>query len=234
MMFIQTPTFTDADIYVIKNTDRKVLKASIEFLKTYQEIMWLDNDTGEIVSHSELKTRRLRIQPQPQYPEELITMGEMFWRMMRPRKDRQEDFRVGLRNEGFGEENSLAACYTGTMYSAALIASYICFSFVHERLYDGYFGHGVENGLYLKMLLRLEDLIRYYDYSTAKETPTMKRNLEMYTERNKLLKEYINQGVPASAMLKLVEPMDTMSEEEKEAFAKDLRLRLENGEIKWE
>ena len=57
---------------------------------------------------------------------------------------------------------------------------------------------------------------------------------EAFEQRHNLLKVCAEEGIPASAMLKLVEPMDTMSEEEKEAFAKDLRLRLENGEIEWE
>ena len=160
MTHIQTPTFTEADIYVIENTDREILKASIEFLKTYHEVMWLDNDTGEIVPHSELKKRKLRIQPHPQYPEELTAMGKMFWCMMWNKKE----LRVNLREEGFFNEDSLASCFLGSMYSAALIASLICDAFVRERYCDGLFGFGVENGLYLKMLLRLEDLINYYDY----------------------------------------------------------------------
>ena len=59
----------------------------------------------------------------------------------------------------------------------------------------------------------------------------MKHNLEMYTERHKLLKEFTGRGMRASTALKLTEPMETMSEEEKEAFAKSLRLKLEQGEI---
>ena len=160
---IHTPTFSEADVYVIENTDREILAASIEFLKTYKEVMWLDNDTGEVVTHSELRRRKVHIQPRPQYPEELTKLGKMFWSMMWYEKE----FRItqqGLREAGFFTENSLASCLLGTMFSPSLIASLICDSFVRERYCGGLFGFGVENGFYLKMLLRLEDAIHYYDY----------------------------------------------------------------------
>ena len=163
MTGIDTPIFTEADIYVIENTNREVLKVSIEFLKTYNEVMWEDGDTGDIVTLSELRGRQTRIQPCPIYPEKLRQMGEMFWRMMWKRKD----LRIKLRAEGYFSKTSFAAECPGTMFSAAAIASVICDAFVRERTWDGLFGHGVENGLYLKMLLRLEDLISYYDYSKA-------------------------------------------------------------------
>ena len=59
----------------------------------------------------------------------------------------------------------------------------------------------------------------------------MKRNLEMYKERHELLKTFIDLEMPPSISLKLIEPMETMPEAEKEVFAKDLRIRLENREI---
>ncbi len=55
----------------------------------------------------------------------------------------------------------------------------------------------------------------------------MKHNEKMFVERNALLKAYIASGISASMMLKLTEPMVNMTEEEKEAFAKSLRLKLE-------
>ena len=57
----------------------------------------------------------------------------------------------------------------------------------------------------------------------------MKHSEEMFVQRNRLLKAYIAQGMPASTMLELIEPMESMTEEEKEVFAKELRLRLESG-----
>lgn len=125
--------------------------------------MWLDNDTGEVITHSELRRRKLRIQPHPQYPEKLRKMGKMFWQMMWDEKEFCIT-RRGLREAGFFTENSLASCLLGTMFSPTLIASLICDAFDRERYCDGLFGFGVENDLYLKMLLRLEDTIRYYDY----------------------------------------------------------------------
>lgn len=55
----------------------------------------------------------------------------------------------------------------------------------------------------------------------------MKHDMEMYTQRHELLKEFIGLGMRASAMLELTEPMENMSEAEKEAFAKDLRMQLQ-------
>ena len=59
----------------------------------------------------------------------------------------------------------------------------------------------------------------------------MARNLEMYKERHELLKVFIRMEMPPSESLKLTEPMESMTEEEKEVFAKELRLRLESGEL---
>lgn len=58
----------------------------------------------------------------------------------------------------------------------------------------------------------------------------MKHIEEMYEERHKLLKTYIASGIQSSVFLKLIEPMKYMSEEEKEEFAKALRLKLEKLE----
>ena len=55
----------------------------------------------------------------------------------------------------------------------------------------------------------------------------MERNMEMYEQRHELLKEFIGRGMRAYMMLKLTEPMQNMSETEKEAFAKDLRMQLQ-------
>ena len=59
----------------------------------------------------------------------------------------------------------------------------------------------------------------------------MKHDMEMYTQRHNLLRSFIARDIRAAIALKLIEPMKTMSEAEKEDFAKDLRLRLERGEI---
>ena len=67
--------------------------------------------------------------------------------------------------------------------------------------------------------------------SAAVQIAKVERNPEMYRERQKLLRTINSLDVRASVTLELIEPMKTMSEEEKEAFAKSLRLRLERGEI---
>ena len=54
----------------------------------------------------------------------------------------------------------------------------------------------------------------------------MAHDIALYKERHELLKTFIGLGMRASMMLKLTEPMENMSETEKEAFAKELRLKL--------
>ena len=163
MPHIPPPELTPADIYVIENTDLEILKQSIAFLQTYHEVIRLDNDTGTLLPHSEMKGRKFQLQPHPQYPPQLQQMGEMFFHMMW----HNEEFRIPtyrLRMLGFFTKNTLASQHLPSMYSASLIASFICDAFVRERYFDGLFGFGAEDGTYLKMLLRLEDLIEYYDF----------------------------------------------------------------------
>ena len=59
----------------------------------------------------------------------------------------------------------------------------------------------------------------------------MERKVEMYKERQRLLKTFADIGVQPSVSLELIEPMKAMTEEEKEAFAKSLWMKLEAGEI---
>ena len=160
------PIFTEEDIYILENVDRELLMSSIEFLKSYQEVMWINNDTGEIVSESKLKGCKLRIQPRPIYPKELIKMGSMFHEIL----SNKYDMRVDLKKAGFFTKNSLSSCFLGTTYSPSLIASLICDSFERERFCDGLFGFGVEKNIYLKMLLHLADLVHYYDYLRSCKT----------------------------------------------------------------
>ena len=160
MANILAPRLTDADIRIIENVDRKILKESIRFLRTYTEVLWRDSSTGDIVSLNKLRKRKVRVQPHPIYPQELEQMARMFRRALRA----ADIIHVDLKAEGFFTNNSLASYCTGSMYSAALIASLICDAHLRERFCDGLFVQGVDNGLYLKMLLRMEDLIAYHDY----------------------------------------------------------------------
>lgn len=59
----------------------------------------------------------------------------------------------------------------------------------------------------------------------------MERGEEMYKERQQLLRAFTRLDVPQSTALKLIEPMKTMGEEEKEAFAAQLIAKIEAGEI---
>jgi len=163
MAHILPPPLTAADKYIIENIDRKLLADSINFLRGYHEVMWLDSDTKEIVPLSELRRRKIRVQPHPIYPDELKQMAKMFIRLTRD----HNDVLVDLRSEGFFTRGSLASYGPGTMYSPVLIASLVCDAYSRERFCDGLFGQGVDNGLYLKMMLHLEDLIAYHDYSEA-------------------------------------------------------------------
>ena len=54
----------------------------------------------------------------------------------------------------------------------------------------------------------------------------MAHDIALYKERHELLKTFIGSGMRAFMMLELTEPMENMSETEKEAFAKELRLKL--------
>ena len=59
----------------------------------------------------------------------------------------------------------------------------------------------------------------------------MSRNIAMYKERHELLKTFTGLGMPPSKSLELIQPMETMTDVGKEAFAKALRMKLENDEI---
>lgn len=54
----------------------------------------------------------------------------------------------------------------------------------------------------------------------------MKHDPHMH--RNALLRKYMKIDMPASELLKLIAPMDGMTEEEKETFAKGLLVKLED------
>lgn len=55
----------------------------------------------------------------------------------------------------------------------------------------------------------------------------MKHDFEMYVNRHALLKKFTAMKMPAAESLKLIAPMDNMTEEEKEDFAKALLAELE-------
>ena len=156
--FIQCPNFTPVDEYILSRIDKAKLAEWIDFLRSFRKVMWRDNDTGDLVPPAELRKRKLILQPEPEYPHTLMEMGYYFWDLLRVHKE----FILNVRETGFFTEDSLVSLCTGTLWSAALTANIIVYAFVHERLADGTFGEGVENGLYLKLLLHLEDLAVFY------------------------------------------------------------------------
>ena len=74
--------------------------------------------------------------------------------------------------------------------------------------------------------ISVEEKLQHFKRSFDK-----KPNEAMFEERNKLLKVYMALGMDNSTLLELIEPMKNMSEEEKEAFAKDLRIKLEKENL---
>ena len=90
------------------------------------------------------------VSPDPLYPPELEDLAYMFLRMNK----RKREYYIPVHG---------TALPPGTFLSAQRIMSEFCYCRIHERMHDGFFGHGVANGFYLKMLLRLEDLIQYHD-----------------------------------------------------------------------
>lgn len=97
-----------------------------------------------------LRIHREAISPDPLYPPELEDLASMFLRMNR----RKREYYIPVHG---------TALPPGTFLSAQRIMSEFCYCRIHERMHDGFFGRGIEDGFYLKMLLRLEDLIRYHD-----------------------------------------------------------------------
>ena len=90
------------------------------------------------------------ISPDPLYPPELEDLAYMFLRMNR----RKREYYIPVHS---------TALPPGTFLSAQRIMSEFCYCRIHERMHDGFYGRGIEDGFYLKMLLRLEDLILYHD-----------------------------------------------------------------------
>lgn len=57
----------------------------------------------------------------------------------------------------------------------------------------------------------------------------MQKNEQMFKERNSLLTTFMELNMPVSTMVTYTEKMRSMSETEKEAYAKALRLKLQSS-----
>lgn len=128
------------------------------FLRSYRKVMWRDGDVGDLVPLEELRKRKVQIQPLPEYPQILKEMGAFFGDLLLER----QEFILDLRKVGFFTKGSLASLWMGTLWSATLTANLIFDAYHCERFFDGLFGRGIDNGLYLKLLLHLEDLVIIY------------------------------------------------------------------------
>jgi len=157
MANITEPVFTDDDIEILEKIDEEKLQNMIDFIRDYKVVMWRNNDTGELVKEGELPFR-LQIQPLPEYPEELLQIGSYFSQITK-------NGRAFLEKEGFFTRDSLAAQMLGTMFSPNLICTFFADAYYRDRFCDGLLGFGVSNNLYLKMLLRLQDCKKYYEYT---------------------------------------------------------------------
>lgn len=155
---ISCPSFSAADKYILERIDKTKLTEWIDFLRSYRKVLWRDGDIGDLVPLEELRKRKSRIQPLPEYPKVLKEMGIFFRDLILNR----QEFILDLREVGFFTKGSLVTLYTGTLWSAALIANLLFDAYHRDRFCDGLFGMGVENGLYLKLLLHLEDLVTIF------------------------------------------------------------------------
>ena len=155
---ISCPSFSTADKYILERIDKMKLTEWIAFLRSYRKVMWRDGDVGDLVPLEELRKRKVQIQPLPEYPQILKEMGAFFRDLLLER----QEFILDLRKVGFFTKGSLASLWTGTLWSATLTANLIFDAYHRERFCDGLFGMGIDNGLYLKLLLHLEDLVILY------------------------------------------------------------------------
>lgn len=175
-MYIAEAQFNAAEEWILEHLDGERLEGWIDFLRGYKEVMWWNSDGDEpvLVPYSELPGY-LHVQPLPEYPKPFREMGEYFDRLCSDLFQEMPDLKISLQEEGFFEPEGPAARNVGTYYSPVLICLRISDAYCRDCFCDGLFGTGVENCLYLKMLLHLDDAKEYYGYLHG--IPTQKRTL---------------------------------------------------------
>ncbi len=141
------PPLTAADHEALAALDREKLSEWIAFLRSCRQILWHDGNIGDLVPLETVLERKIepRVQSVPVYPEPLKEMGRFFLDL------------VLKRLELFPDPRLSKGC--PLPWSPALTASFIADAWRRDRFFDGLFGRGVENGLYLKLLLSLEELL---------------------------------------------------------------------------
>ena len=143
----QNAPLTAADEAVFAALDREKLSEWIAFLHSCRRILWRDGNLGDLVPLETVLQRKIepRVQPLPVYPGPLKEMGRFFLGIVLERQELFPDPRL--------------AKDTPLPWSPALTAAFIADAFRRDRFYDGLFGKGVENGLYLKLLQHLEEIL---------------------------------------------------------------------------
>lgn len=158
MTNIIRPTFNEQDIKILENISVEKINEQIEFLRTYKEVLWSNSEYPEPMTLSELRKKHSNIQSLPVYPEEFNDIGRYYSRLAS-----KFDIKLDLHEEGFFITGSDATLSLGTLFSPSLIVVRVADAYYRDRFCDGLFGEGVEEKLYLKMLLHLLDCKIYYD-----------------------------------------------------------------------
>ena len=188
-MYICETKFSEAEAWILEKLDDERLTKWIDFLRGYKEVMWWNNDTNELVPRNAL--RILHTRPLPDYPDEFMEMGEYFSKLCSQLFNEMPGLKISLATEGFFQKDSLAARNVGTYYSPVLICVRIADAYGRECFCDGLFGTGVENGLYLKMLLHLEDAKDYYAFlHNVKSREERNRERLRKQRMEQMMKEY--------------------------------------------
>ena len=130
--------------YVLENTDREKLNAAIEWLRNNSEVPHKKDENGE---ESYLYD----------YPEELENIADMFLEIFR-KSQREAGKKIA-----YPGDPATRVVWLGTCASPETIVRYFIRMRRAENFSDGAFGYGVRDGLYLSMLLHLQDLMDYAD-----------------------------------------------------------------------
>ena len=133
--------FSKKDEEILKNLNYDLLISTIDFLKKYKKVKWSGQNrikNGEVYSMT---------QPLPIYPKELLNIVHIF---------HNEDYYITEKIE-----------ITSKKIFPSLMSPYEIYMLINilydrDRFFDGLFGSGVEDNMYLSALLRLKELYQLY------------------------------------------------------------------------
>lgn len=133
------------DEYVLENTDREKLRAAIEWLRKNEEVPQKHDEDGNETY-------------QPDYPDELEDVTARFLEIFR------NSYHAGKGKAiAYPGDPATRVVWLGTCASPETIVRYFIRMRRAENFSDGAFGSGVRDGLYLSMLLHIQDLMDYAD-----------------------------------------------------------------------